>query len=117
MRLLALTDAYDGKSIEYVVVEKIQHIQPLSKYVYMQVTDRKIVGIKNRNLMEFICCVPNEPIYDRPHGEMVKITGSSIYLNNGHKTNVFESPENIAEMLIEGNFLTVDDNQTTPKKG
>lgn len=105
MRLLALTDVMTGEAVEFVVVEKIQHIQPFKQEVITGTETVELTEVKT--LIQRIFGLDASTISVAKHTKKT-LTGSTIYMDNGHGTHVLETPENIAEMLAEGNFITIE---------
>lgn len=105
MRLLALTDVNDGKTVEFVVVEKIQHIQPFHQVVESRGPEERIA--RPKTFLQKLFNLDSSYEYSQSV-EKRTLTGSTVYMDNGHGTHVLETPENIAGMLTEGNFLTVE---------
>lgn len=104
MRLLALTDIIDGKTSEFVVVEKIRHIQAFKQ---IMVNDGPtITEVLPRTWFQKLFGLTPTVVSKETTVERL-LTGSTIFMDNGH-TNVLETPENIANMLVEGNYLTIE---------
>lgn len=108
MKLLELTDFYTKTDKEYVVVEKIARIQKhTEKFAHIKSDTRKrmsVPGFLGSLFGEKAAEIEETVEISR---EIVDRNGSEVVLSDGESTNVLESPEQVAKLLAEGNFIEV----------
>lgn len=108
MKLLELTDFYTKTDKEYVVVEKIVRIQRHSEQFAHIVKETRQTksepGLLGRMFGQRPESVEEEVEIGRT---IVDRNGSEVVLSDDESTNVLESPEQIAKLLAEGNFIEV----------
>jgi hypothetical protein len=106
MKLLQLTDFYDKQSAEYLVVEKVRHIQKHSQeFMNIKSEEQEVTstpGFLGRLFGEKPKTTTETVEISR---EKVTRTGSCVFFDDGH-TIVLESPEEIARLLVDGSKTT-----------
>lgn len=107
MKLLELTDFTDKTKKEFVVIERIMHVQAhTEKFVHITSDEREVViepsfiqrlfGQKRRTEKKKIEI--DRTVVDR--------NGSLVTLSDQFRTAVLESPEEIARLLANGSKTT-----------
>lgn len=108
MKLLELTDFFSKTKKEYVVVEKIVRFQPYTeKFMRIKSDEREVLsepGILGRFFGQKPTLRTEKFEVSR---EEVDRDGTSVRLSDDEETIVLETPEQVAKLLADGNFIEV----------
>lgn len=113
MRLLQLTDFYDKASPEFLVIEKIRHIQKHTEKFLHVTTEMVDAPEEASRMMALINRLMSGPPAELKKVEkktetVVERTGSCIFFDNDENSHtiVLESPQEVAKLLADGSKTT-----------
>lgn len=107
MKLLELTDFESKTKKEFVVIERIIHIQPHTEQFYHIVTDMREVTDKPGFLGRLFGKRPTTKTEKfEVSRKVVDRNGSLVSVSDSYRTKVLETPEEIAKLLADGTKTT-----------